>query len=60
MSVDKHSTSQKPKEESYDNAKRVLPPVEARQGVTGHNVRYVLWISSALAVIGVALAFAWS
>jgi hypothetical protein len=29
-----------------------LKPTEARQGVTGHKVRYVLTASLALAVIG--------
>ncbi|HLW91920.1 MAG TPA: hypothetical protein VKS78_11555 [Roseiarcus sp.] len=29
----------------------VLNPTEARQGVTGHNVRYVLIVSCALVVI---------
>lgn len=34
----------------------VLGPVEARQGVTGHNVRYVLFFGLALAAIaGVAI-----
>jgi len=30
---------------------------EARQGVTGHNVRIVLLVGCALAVIGMGLAF---
>lgn len=30
---------------------------EARQGATGHNVRYVLGISVALAVIALAIIF---
>lgn len=30
---------------------------EARQGVTGHNVRFVLFVACALAIIGMGLAF---
>ena len=30
---------------------------EARQGVTGHNVRYVLFISVAAAVVGMAIVY---
>ena len=35
-------------------AKKEIDPVEGRQGVTGHNVRYVLVLST----IGVVIAFA--
>jgi hypothetical protein len=35
----------------------VLPKTEARQGVTGHNVRYVLLISTACAIAALLLAY---
>jgi hypothetical protein len=35
----------------------VLSKVEARQGVTGHNVRYVLWFGIALAVVAFAAVY---
>lgn len=34
-----------------------LNKTEARQGVTGHNVRYVLWISVALVVVAFAIVY---
>ena len=36
----------------------VLPKNQARQGVTGHNVRYVLAVSLTAAVIALALVYA--
>jgi hypothetical protein len=30
---------------------------EARQGVTGHNARIVLFVSCALAIVGMGIAF---
>jgi hypothetical protein len=36
------------------NERPVINTTEARQGVTGHNVRYVLLISCALAIIAFA------
>jgi hypothetical protein len=35
----------------------VLPKTEARQGVTGHNVRYVLVISTVCAIVALTLAY---
>jgi len=35
----------------------VLPKTEARQGVTGHNVRYVLIISTVCAIVALMLAY---
>jgi hypothetical protein len=35
----------------------VLPKTEARQGVTGHNVRYVLIISTVCAIVALTLAY---
>src|SRR5262245_9285949 len=36
---------------------RVLPKTAARQGVTGHNVRYVLIISTVGAIVALTLAY---
>jgi hypothetical protein len=35
----------------------VLPKTEARQGVTGHNVRYVLAISTVCAIVALTIAY---
>jgi hypothetical protein len=35
----------------------VLPKTAARQGVTGHNVRYVLIISTVAAIVGLTIAY---
>ena len=35
----------------------VLPADQARQGVTGHNVRYVLIISTVSAIVALTLAY---
>ena len=35
----------------------VVPPQQARQGVTGHNVRYVLGISVAAIVVAFAAIY---
>ena len=35
----------------------VLPKTAARQGVTGHNVRYVLIISTVAAIVGMTIAY---
>jgi hypothetical protein len=35
----------------------VMPGTEARQGVTGHNVRYVLIISTVCAVVALTIAY---
>jgi hypothetical protein len=35
----------------------VLSKVEARQGVTGHNVRYVLWFGLAAVVVAFAAIY---
>jgi hypothetical protein len=44
--------------EAQDSEDRVvLPKTEARQGVTGHNVRYVLIISTVCAVVALTLAY---
>lgn len=41
-----------------DDRRKVLDPVEARQGVTGHNVRFVLGVGLVLAALaGVLLYF---
>ncbi|HMN87299.1 MAG TPA: hypothetical protein PKA74_15095 [Bauldia sp.] len=36
---------------------KVIPTVSARQGVTGHNVRYILYVSTAVAAF--ILAVVW-
>lgn len=36
----------------------VLPKDKARQGVTGHNVRYVLYIGLGATVVALALIYA--
>jgi hypothetical protein len=36
---------------------RVMPGTEARQGVTGHNVRYVLIVSTVCAVVAMTIAY---
>jgi len=38
-------------------SKRVIPTDEARQGVTGHHVRYVLLIATVCVIIGFALVW---
>jgi hypothetical protein len=35
----------------------VMPGTEARQGVTGHNVRYVLIVSTVCAVVAMTIAY---
>ena len=35
----------------------VLPKTEARQGVTGHNVRYVLIISTLCAIVALTITY---
>ena len=35
----------------------VLPKTAARQGVTGHNVRYVLIISTVGAIVGLTIVY---
>jgi hypothetical protein len=35
----------------------VLSKVEARRGVTGHNVRYVLWFAVAAAMVALAAVY---
>jgi hypothetical protein len=35
----------------------VLSKVEARQGVTGHNVRYVLWFGLAAVIVAFAAIY---
>jgi hypothetical protein len=35
----------------------VLSKVEARQGVTGHNVRYVLWFGLAAIIVAFATIY---
>jgi hypothetical protein len=35
----------------------VMPGTEARQGVTGHNVRYVLIVSTVCAIVALAIAY---
>jgi hypothetical protein len=35
----------------------VMPKTEARQGVTGHNVRYVLIISTLCAILALTIAY---
>jgi hypothetical protein len=35
----------------------VMPRTEARQGVTGHNVRYVLIISTVSAIVALTIAY---
>jgi hypothetical protein len=37
--------------------RRVLSKEEARQGVTGHNVRYVLWFSLAAVIVAFAAVY---
>jgi hypothetical protein len=36
---------------------RVIPKTAARQGVTGHNVRYVLIISTVAAIVALTIAY---
>ena len=38
-------------------AKKEIDPVEGRQGVTGHNVRYVLVLSPIVVVIAFAVVY---
>lgn len=40
-------------------AKPVLPTNEARQGVSGHNVRYVLAIGTGLVIVLFAILYIW-
>ena len=35
----------------------VMPGTEARQGVTGHNVRYVLIVSTVCAIVALTIAY---
>jgi hypothetical protein len=35
----------------------VMPGTDARQGVTGHNVRYVLIASTVCAIVALAIAY---
>ncbi len=35
----------------------VLPKTAARQGVTGHNVRYVLIVSTVAAIVALTIAY---
>ena len=35
----------------------MMPKTEARQGVTGHNVRYVLIISTVGAIVALTIAY---
>jgi hypothetical protein len=50
-----HSGSARPREAS--EAERVVPATAARQGVTGHNVRYVLIISTIGAIIALTIVY---
>jgi hypothetical protein len=35
----------------------VMPGTDARQGVTGHNVRYVLIVSTVCAIVALTIAY---
>jgi hypothetical protein len=51
----RHHASEGHASEAEDRV--VLPKTEARQGVTGHNVRYVLIISTVCAIVALTLAY---
>ena len=59
MPENKHPTPQDPVGGDAPHPEQRLDKNEVRQGVTGHKVRYVLMISTALAVVGVVLAYIW-
>ena len=47
-----------PKSEQHQSEERtVVPTQQARQGVTGHNVRYVLGISMAAVIVAFAVLY---
>jgi hypothetical protein len=50
---------QREQQESYPNAMRpiVMPGTRARQGVTGHNARYVLGFGLAGAIIALTVLY---
>jgi len=35
----------------------IMPETDARQGVTGHNVRYVLIVSTVFAIVALIIAY---
>jgi hypothetical protein len=48
----------RPVSEQHQSEQRtVMPTQEARQGVTGHNVRYVLGISMAAVIVAFAVLY---
>jgi hypothetical protein len=48
----------RPVSEQHQSEQRtVVPTQEARQGVTGHNVRYVLGISMAAVIVAFAVLY---
>ena len=58
MSVSKLSCrNQKPLQHKGPDQRPVLSKVEARQGVTGHNVRYVLWFGLAAVIVAFAAIY---
>jgi hypothetical protein len=50
-----HSRSTRP--QGASEAERVVPATASRQGVTGHNVRYVLIISTIDAIIALTIVY---
>jgi hypothetical protein len=54
-----NSHQDRPESEQHQSEQRtVVPTQEARQGVTGHNVRYVLGISMAAVIVAFAALYA--
>ena len=45
-------------EQQRSEQRTVVPTQQARQGVTGHNVRYVLGIGIAAAIVAFAVLYA--
>jgi hypothetical protein len=41
----------------FDRSTEGVATIEARQGVTGHNVRYVLWFGVAAAIVAFAAVY---
>jgi hypothetical protein len=54
MSNDAGSSGLQPRGAEH---KVILPKTAARQGVTGHNVRYVLIISTVGAIVALTIAY---
>jgi len=49
--------SRRPQQAGEAHGERAVPGTAARQGVTGHNVRYVLIVSTVSAIIALTVVY---